>query len=303
MPTLIEKFELDQKRRGLSSNTLLLRNRQLHLFEGWYGHKIETAKPEYFESFLDSRVKPNGDPISAKTRSCYLTTFSAFFKWGIKKDLIAFNPIEKIDRPTVHNGMPNPVTEEELAKAMKKATPLLRCWVALEGYGGLRCMEVAQLEARDIRYDIGKVHIRHGKGDKSRYVALHPEIVKALKAYDKEPLHNRATAFRAEGEGLLWPRCTPASVSQRLNRFLHGTVDTARTAHKFRHRYGTAILKTSGGNLITVQRALGHSDPKTAAIYAGIEDEELQSAAMAIPVAGQKFDPKYDDPEDESIAQ
>jgi site-specific recombinase XerD len=294
MATLIEQFELDQKRRGLSPNTLLLRNRQLALFENWFGKRIEKASPENFETFLDSRIKSNGDPISAKTRSCYLTTFSAFFKWGIKHDKITVNPIEKIDRPQVHNGMPNPIPEPDLARAMKAAKPLMRCWLALEAYGGLRCMEVAVLEAKDIDYDIEMIRIRHGKGDKSRNVTLHPEIVKALRAYAKEPLHNKATAFRAEGDGRLWPRCNPASVSQRINRYLHG-MDITHTAHKNRHRYGTQLHKSSGGDLLVVQRALGHSDPKTAAIYAGIEDEEVKTAAMAIPVAGQKIAAKYAD--------
>ena len=152
----------------------------------------------------------------------------------------------------------------------------------------------------DILWDERQVRVRKGKGGKARRVPLHGEMSRALRAYDKLERHHRATAFRDDGDGRLWPRCSAASVSQRINRFYHG-MGIVHTAHKNRHRAGTQAHKASGGDLLVVQRFLGHANPSTSAIYAGLDDEEVQTAIMAIPVAGQKFDPKYDDPE--AIAQ
>ena len=301
MATLIERYELHEQRSGLAPGTIKLRHDQYMRFEKATGIALDThIKAEQIQEWLDTLVLRKGQPISDKTRSCYITSFSSMYKWATNQDIIGKNPIDKIERPKVHPGLPDPIPEADLARALKKAGPLMRCWLTLEAYGGLRCMEVAPLELRDIRYDTGQVMIRHGKGDKARNVPLHEEIIKALKAYDKEPLNNRATAFRKEGDGRLWPRCTAASVSQRINRFLHG-MGIQHSAHKNRHRAGTQAHKASGGDLLVVQRFLGHANPSTSAIYAGLDDEEVQTAIMAIPVAGQKFDPKYDDPE--AVAQ
>lgn len=271
MPTLIEKFELDQKRRGLSPNTLTLRNRQLALYEREVG-KIEHADETKIQEWLDSRTLPNGDPISDKTRSGYLTTFSSFFKWAVKKDQLPFNPIDKIDRPKVHNGMPNPIPEKALAKAIAECTnPMLKCWIVIEAYAGLRCQEVAFLAVEDIQYDEVRIHVRFGKGGKERFVPLHQEIVKALAQY-KAPRE----------EGRLWPNAKPSTVSQRINRFYH-SIGIKHTAHKNRHRFGTMLYKHSGESLLVVQNALGHSDPKTSSIYAKVDNESITTAVNLIP--------------------
>lgn len=275
MPDLLAKFELDQKRRGLSANTIQLRRRQFDLYEREVG-KIEHMSAESVQVWLDGRK------ISDKTRSCYLTTFSAFFKWALKHDYLTVDPIAKIDRPKVHNGMPNPIPEEALARAIKACTnPMLKCWIVIEAYAGLRCQEVAYLEHHDIqvdkRYDktgkltsLGRIHVRFGKGNKQRYVPLTQSILDALDAYEA-PTET----------GRLWPFAKPSGVSQRINRYFHG-MGITHTAHKNRHRYGTQLYRTSGESLLVVQHALGHSDPKTSSIYAQVDDESLTTAAMLI---------------------
>ena len=308
MPTLIERYELHQMRTGLAPGTIKLRHDQYMRFEKATGIALDThIKAEQIQEWLDTLVmasgKRKGQPISDKTRSCYITSFSSMYKWATNQDIIGKNPIDKIERPKVHAGMPNPIPEDQLAMAIRKASPLLRCWIAFEAYGGLRCMEVATLEATDILWDERQVRVRKGKGGKARRVPLHGEMSRALRAYDKLERHHRATAFRDDGDGRLWPRCSAASVSQRINRFYHG-MGIVHTAHKNRHRAGTQAHKASGGDLLVVQRFLGHSNPATSAVYAGLDDEEVQTAIMAIPVAGRKANEApdlYDD--DEQIAQ
>ena len=269
MPTLLDKFELDQKRRGLSANTILLRRRQFDLFERETGTPVEKLSAEQVQAWLDGRE------ISDKTRSCYLTTFSAFFKWGVKHDLIAFDPIAKIDRPKVHNGMPNPIPEKELARAIKACTnPMLKCWIVLEAYAGLRCQEVAFLAHEDIHLEeeFPYIHVIHGKGGKQRTVPVDPKgpIIAALREY-QAPTET----------GRLWPYAKPSGVSQRINRYYHA-LGYSWTAHKNRHRFGTQVYKNSGSDILTTQRLLGHSDPKTTAIYANVSDEAARNAVAGI---------------------
>jgi len=121
----------------------------------------------------------------------------------------------------------------------------------------------------DIKYDENRIHVRHGKGGKERSVPLHPVIIAALKEY--EPPR----------PGRLWPLVTPASVSQRINRYLH-SMGIASTAHKMRHRFGTVAYEASGQDILTTQRLLGHSSPTTTAIYAQVSDEAARATVLAI---------------------
>lgn len=262
MPTLLDRFELDQKRRGLQDNTLILRTRQLKLYEREVG-PIENATRIKIEDWLDSRE------ISAKTRSCYLTTFSCFFRWAMKNAVLEFDPTITIERPKVHNGMPNPIPEKALERALAAAKPRMKCWLALEAYAGLRCQEVCYLEKVDIKLDEGIIHVRHGKGGRERYVPIHAKVIEALEGYEE-----------VAGERL-WPFVTPASVSQQINRYLHG-LGIKHSAHKMRHRFGTKAYEASGQDILTTQRLLGHSSPTTTAIYAQVSDEAARSTVLKI---------------------
>jgi integrase/recombinase XerC len=269
MPTLLERFELDQKRRGLSPNTILLRHRQFKLFQRETGKQLDLATAEQIQVWLDGRN------VSDKTRSCYLTTFSAFFKWATKHDYVAFDPISKIDRPKVHTGMPDPIPERELTMIIERCkNPMLKCWIVIEAYAGLRCQEVAFLSHEDIHLDVEHPYIRvmHGKGGKQRTVPVDPDgpIVKALAEYTAPTMTGR-----------LWPFAKPSGVSQRINRYYHGA-GLRWTAHKNRHRFGTRVYEASGSDILTTQRLLGHSSPTTTAIYANVSDEAARSAVIGL---------------------
>ena len=103
-------------------------------------------------------------------------------------------------------------------------------------------------------------------------------MAKALRAYEEAtPLQPGDGIYARRATDGSGPRSTPASVSQRINRFYHG-MGITHTAHKNRHRAGTQAHKASGGDLLVVQRFLGHANPSTSAVYAGLDDEEVQTA-------------------------
>lgn len=57
------------------------------------------------------------------------------------------------------------------------------------------------------------------------------------------------------------------------------------TPHGLRHHFGTQVLRASGGDLRTTQRALRHASPATTAIYTQVADEALFRAIGGIPAA------------------
>jgi site-specific recombinase XerD len=57
------------------------------------------------------------------------------------------------------------------------------------------------------------------------------------------------------------------------------------TPHAARHHYGTQVLRASGGDLRTAQRALRHASVQTTAIYTQVPDDALRRAITGIPAA------------------
>ena len=72
--------------------------------------------------------------------------------------------------------------------------------------------------------------------------------------------------------------------SQVANQHLHA-VGLPVTLHQLRHRFATATLETSRGNLRLVQDLLGHEDPKTTAIYTKWRRSDAVAAVTALPEA------------------
>ncbi len=281
---LIEAYDRDQVRRGLLPATRAMRRRQLRLVSKSLG-PFDQITHEQIDAWLDTRTARNGELISHKTRSCWLTSLSAFYDFITRAELFRqvvdgkdlpreYNPVKKIVRPRVHPKGPRPISEKALRRAIDAAVGILKCWLNIEALEGLRCQEVAYLAAEDIDRDRETLLVTHGKGDKERMLPLHPEVLAALDATPGLPTHGR-----------LWPQATPSAVSQRINRHLHG-LGIRDTAHSLRHFFGTRLYITSTDIRLT-QALMGHSSPDTTSRYADFDQSKAAAAVSKLQIGGK----------------
>jgi integrase len=74
----------------------------------------------------------------------------------------------------------------------------------------------------------------------------------------------------------------PAWISKPLRRWIEAAGITKRiTFHCFRHTYATLQL-SSGTDIYTVSKMLGHTNVKTTQLYAKVVDAKKNKAAQAI---------------------
>ena len=131
--------------------------------------------------------------------------------------------------------------------------------------GGLRRAEVCRLDLGD--YD-GERLIVHGKGHKERLVPLpdgarhHLDRWLELRGLEAGPL-----LCWVKGGVDPTRRLTVSAIDKRLRR-LAKSVDGIDpfTAHDFRRTFASTMLER-GADVSTVQRLMGHSDPKTTTQY------------------------------------
>jgi site-specific recombinase XerD len=254
-------------RRHLAASTVERYMLDLRAFRLWLGRPLCEATPEEVESFLDSR-----DLASARSRYRWLSELHVFYAWAAKHQYVAIDPTILIERPRLSRLLPRPVDDDVVRAAMGCAGSQMRAWLALAGYGGLRCVEIATLDRASLGPDAMRIV---GKGSHERIVPLHPVVLDSLSATH---LARTGEIFRRENG----QRYTAKEVSRRGALFHEMIGYPGVTLHQYRHNFGTRVYRFSK-DLRAVQELLGHARLDTSAGYAAVGADDLVGAVMGLP--------------------
>jgi integrase len=190
---------------------------------------------------------------SAATRRAYRSDLMAFFTWAAKRDL-CINPVLKTDPIRVPKLLPRPVPADYLTSILSAATPDVRLMIALAAYAGLRCCEIAAIDASDV--DLSQqspvLAVRCGKGSKDRIVPVHPDLAVMLRGLRPGPIVG----------------VSAQTVGFKVARHLR-SLGIEATAHKLRHTFGTELARVTEGNVVLVASLLGHENISTSMAYIG----------------------------------
>ena len=248
---VIEQFSNYQLMRGRSPLTVRRRRKTLESF----GRFLEPATLgdatlEQIEEWLAS--KP-----AARTRHAYRSDLRVFYDWAVKRNMLPTNPAVLVDSIKVPKALPRPIGAEVQA-ALLVGTPRARRAVALGLYAGLRCAEIAALDADDIDHHAGVLVVRDGKGGKDRVLPIHPRLAHLLKgAPARGPIFTRA------GEPI-----SSAAISRLISRQFERCGIEA-TPHQLRHTFGTELARRAKGNLVAMAALMGHGSTETTKGYVG----------------------------------
>jgi integrase len=221
-------------------------------------------------------------PASVKLSLNFLSTL---YTWAVAEQLVPRNPCRGVERPRTAPAV-DFLTREQARRLLDAAaagatTPagrMLHLGVALALYTGLRKGELLGLRWPDVdlenrRLTVARSYESAPKSGKLRHLRLPASIVPLLARWQSEcppspercvlPLgRRRGTASAAAMLGL--PR-----LMQRvgLPRFAHPW-------HLLRHSMASHYVM-AGGNILALQRILGHSDLKMTLVYAHLAPEFL----------------------------
>lgn len=190
-----------------------------------------------------------------ETRHAYYSTFRRFFGWLDAAhhcgDISTALP--RVRRPS---GSPRPIPDRVLADCLAQAGPRDALILRLAAEAGLRCVEIARVEAGDAYEDAdGWSLFVRGKGNRTRTVPITADLARAV-----------IERCKATGQfafpGRFGGHMVPDSVSQIGRRILPATW----TLHKLRHRYATKAYAAEH-DLLTVRELLGHASVQTTIRY------------------------------------
>jgi integrase/recombinase XerC len=193
-----------------------------------------------------------------------------YIKWAALNGHRPDDPTIVLIRPQhIHQDLPRPMADGDVALAIETAGQPERAWISLAAFCGLRCMEIAAL-TRDV-IDMGPPAAMriYGKGGKVRIVPLPARVLGELLEVG---MPRRGPLFqRMDGA----PGAPSAGrVSERINKHLH-SLGIDHTAHTLRHRFGTALYGRTRDPFLVAQ-VMGHSSVDTTRGYV-----QLDSAGTA----------------------
>ena len=248
-------------------------------------------RPEEFRAVTRAHVIAWRDRLSARqlapsTLRRKLAALSSLFEYLCEKNAVTHNPVKGVKRPKANqNEGKTPAIGDGQARALLDAPPAEtlkgkrdRAILATLLYHGLRREELCRLSVADYSSRQGMRHLRvEGKGEKIRYLAVHPEAQRLIHEYLEAAGH---------AEDLKGPLFRPLknNRTKELNKPLHPSsvyLDIVKhygkqvginaevhgfCTHSLRATAATNALD-HGADIAKVQEWLGHANVSTTRIY------------------------------------
>ena len=279
----VEYFNTTAKKRHAQSSDSIRVNwkRAYELIKLFAGDtlpfsKIDNRFAEDFKLYLLSAPcggNKNGT-ISRNTAATYFSIFKAALKQAFIDGYLATDLSAKIKGISEQESRREYLTVEELNTLAN--TPcerdVLKRAALFSVLTGLRHCDIQKLRWKEISMNGNQAQL-HFTQQKTKGVEYMPISQQALELCG-EPREPEQLVFEDLPD--------PAWISKPLKRWIEAAGITKRiTFHCFRHTYATLQL-SSGTDIYTVSKMLGHTNVKTTQIYAKVVDEKKSKAAQAI---------------------
>ncbi len=215
----------------------------------------------------------DGLPWETPTFAIHFQALRQFLKWG-------GNPIA-VERSLWRLPTGAPVhrrwlTREQLIGLYRASRGVEKIIVALEGFAGLRRVEVLRLRVKDVMVDEGCLRIlgKGRRGGKWRSIPLQGEVDRLLRLWIKtRGAEVRVVPLSRSGADAALQRAVHrAGLSEAGVRVSH---------HDLRRTFGR-LANASGMSLVSLQGLFGHASPALSAHYIGLDFDELRGALVRL---------------------
>jgi integrase len=255
---------------------------------------IAGLKPGQIEALRDRKLAHG---YKAASVNSMLKAISVLYIWARKQGLHdGMNPTRGLCKATP-TGLMDYLSSDEVAQLLAHTSenaPDVYPMLATAIHTGMRKGELFGLRWIDILFDRGVIHVAHSykktpKSDKWRPVPLHPALVPVLRDWQRR-CPPGSLVFPVVPECSRKPRMGTPDDMMDLEELLHGAGChvPVRPWHAMRHTFASHYVM-SGGNLLALQKILGHSKFEMTQIYSHLAPDymagEISRLSFCLPGA------------------
>ncbi len=241
-----------------------------------------SAETEAVRAYLAFLKEKN---YSKATTARKLATLRSFYKFLVKRNQLASNPVTGIRTPKQDKKLPRFLEYEQVKKLLE--TPPMNNWLGARDRAiletlystGMRVSELVALNMDDIDFLGEVVHLR-GKGKKERIAPISSSALQVIQHY-MEFRNKRAQSNSNFDSKVLFVnkhgrRLSTRSVRRKMDKYLKMSgLDSSISPHTLRHSFATHMLN-NGADLRSVQELLGHQSLSTTQIYTHLTTTKLK---------------------------
>lgn len=262
---MFDKLETELKIRGFSQRTV-----DTYVFHS----------KKFFEFVIKEPKEVNED--DAKKYIAYLMSDKKYMPSSVNLALSSlkffFNEIlqntafNAVKAPKSEKKLPTVLTKDEVKRLINATTnPKHRLLIELLYSSGLRVSECVsiKLDDLDLNEKIGK--IKHGKGNKERYIILSNNLIQHLEEFLTKRKYQSDYIFSRSNKPITTRQAQKIVKEAAIKAGIKKNV----FCHALRSSFATHLLE-AGTDIRVIQELLGHSNLSTTQIYTKVSTQQLK---------------------------
>jgi integrase/recombinase XerD len=265
MTPLRQRMLEDMEMRNLSPRTRKNYVRQVEQLAMHYGKSPDQLGAEEIRAYWLILVRRDA---SCNQFNASRSALRFFYRVTLKREF----PVLEMMGAKKPKKLPVVLSQSEVVQFLSAAQKLRPRVILTTLYAtGLRVSELVELRATDIDSQRMVIRVRHGKGNKDRYVMLSPKLLELLRAYWK----------KRRPKECLFPvtsRCVQLMCAAMARK---AKLAKRVSPHTLRHSFATHLLE-NGENIRKIQVLLGHRSVQTTARYLHVSMEAITSTCSPL---------------------
>ena len=231
----------------------------------------ELSKKPLISLDTNATLKALSSYDNKRTLNRKLSAVNAFFDFCFRSDFVAEH--QKLKLAKIPKNLPKFLSYDAIQNGVQSIDQ--SSWIGSRDAAmilflyatGMRISECLNMHLEDIEENW--LRVRHGKGDKERFIPVAKEALEQLKVYlANVPFESRSIWLNYQGKPL--SRISAFKITQKY---------LGVSPHVLRHSYATALI-LGGADLRVVQELLGHASLLTTQVYTHVQKQNLQETVL-----------------------
>ena len=266
MGKLREQMKMDLKLKGYSPKTQAAYLGYMKKFVRYFGRSPAKMGEKEIREYLYHLI--TGRDLGDSSINSAYSALKFFYETTLCRD---WN-VAKIPRRKTEKRLPVVLDGSEIKQLLAVTTNLKHRALLMTTYSaGLRVSETAHLKVCDVDSKRMQLRVAQGKGKKDRYALLSPVTLNLLRDYWRQ---YRPFSWLFPGRSPERPISTRSIQKVFKDAKRKAGIKKPATVHTLRHSFATHLLE-AGTDIYRVQKLMGHTTPKTTAIYIHLRRQDL----------------------------